>query len=103
MEIKRSQEFAPMKENSEKSSSIVKIEQHEETPFGIVETDKEGEFNCFVAIGNKRLTPMMTREECERMIDLRDWTLITQLIMHIQENAETIQKINEALKTKGGL
>lgn len=102
MEQKQLQEFAPMKESKEHSSTIKNIERYEETPFGIVETNEETENNCFVALGNKRVSQLQTKEECERMIDEKDWTLITQLSMHIMENQETIKTINDAYK-KGGL
>lgn len=101
MEQEQSQQPVPMKENKEHSSTIINVEQYEETPFGIVETNKEGEDNSFVAIGNKRLTPLIAKEECKRLIVEKDWILITQLIMHITENLDMIKTINEAYRQKG--
>lgn len=104
MEQKQLQEFAPMKESRERSSTVKNVEQYEETPFSIIEIEDgdRGEDTHFIGIGNKRLTPLMTKEECERMIDEKDWTLITQLAMHIMEHQETIKTINEAYR-QGGL
>lgn len=93
-----SQEYVHMKENSEKSNTVQTIEQIGETPFGIVTTNSQDEANTFVAIGNKRLTPLQPREVSEDMIANKDWTLITQLAMHITEHQEEIKRINELQK-----
>lgn len=103
MQKEQSPDFVLMKENSEKSNSIQTIEQIGETPFGIVTTNSQDEANTFVAIGNKRLTPLQPREISEDMIANKDWKLITQLAMHITEHQEEIKKINELQKQKGGI
>lgn len=96
-----SQDFAPMKENSESYSTIKEILQVDNCPFGIVITNKEEVENSFVAIGNKRLTSLISTEECKQLIDSKDWSLTVQLVMHIMENKELIDKINEVSRTQG--
>lgn len=94
-----SQNFALQKEDKEASS--IKEIIVTGTPFGIVVTDRESEENCFVALGNKRLTPLITREQANEAIKGKDWDLIVQLCMHIMEHKETIDKINQATRTTG--
>lgn len=104
MEKEQSQEYVPMKESKEHSSTVKEIEsQINGSPFGIIITNTDDEANSFVAIGNTRLTPMMPREMCEEMIYEKDWTLIVQLIMHMQKHEAEIKKIDELIKIKGGI
>lgn len=98
-----SQNFVPMKEYKEDSSTINNIENNiAGSPFSIVTTNKEEENKCFIALGNRRLSEFMPYEICDEMIQNKDWTLITQLCLHMLEHQEDIKKITE-LHKKGGM
>lgn len=84
-------------EEQENNSNLCEIKKMEGTPFTIVRKNDEGEFNSFIAIGNNRLTGMMTDEECERMIEEKDWNLLVQMTVYVasklqEENHKQIQK-----------
>ena len=93
MDQKQSQTYVPMKESKEKSISITNVENYNETPFTLVTTDEPTENNTFVGLAGKRLTHSMTREECERLIDEKDYSLLVSLMIHIAENKDLITQI----------
>lgn len=84
-------------ETENKSNSICETRKIAESPFTIVKRNdlEEDEFNCFIAVGDSRLSGMMTEEECERIVAEKTWSMITQLIVLVTERV-----IKENLKTK---
>lgn len=81
-----------MKESKEKSISVTRAELYENSPFGIVEVNTEGENTCFIALGERRISELQTREECEREIDEKSWRIIIELIMGLVEKQDMIIK-----------
>lgn len=75
-------------EEKENNSNLCDIRKVDESPFTIVRKNDEGEFNSFIAVGKNRLTGMMTEEECERLIEERDWGLITQLAVYVAQKVQ---------------
>lgn len=75
--------------NSKSSGKIIENTKVPGTPFTLVDVEDQG---TFIAIGNNRVTEMMTREEAEDQIINRDWQLIISLISVV---TEAIQKETE--------
>lgn len=92
MEQKQSQEYAPMKESNEKSISVTRAELYDNSPFGIVEVNVDGENKCFIALGERRLTELQTREACEKEINEKSWRITIELIMGLVEKQDLIIK-----------
>ncbi|AXH74946.1 MAG: hypothetical protein [Microviridae sp.] len=101
--LEPSQNYVPMKESRESSSTVKNIEgEINGSPFSIVTTNTDDEANSFVAIGNTRLTPLMPKHYCEDMIYEKDWTLVVQLVMHMMKHEKDINRLNEIIMKKGG-
>lgn len=111
-ESEQLQTYALEKENKSKYGKTVETEPIEGTPFTIITIDEgEGEVKiqeCFIAIGNKRITERQSYIKCLEQIQQRDWKLITSLITVIVEaviqeiRREDIIKIDEILKQNNG-
>lgn len=89
-----------MKENRETFSGIKEIHDINHLPLVIVETTNEGENNSFVAIGQSRLSDLTTKENCERMIEEKDWNLIMAVMMYLQMNEVKVKEIIKEMNKK---
>lgn len=75
------------------SGKILDRKQCEDTPFQIVNTDS----GAFIAIGNQRISDLMTVEECKKMVEEKTWGLICTTIAIITERVmESIQLEDKA-------
>lgn len=73
------------KENNETFSKVEEIITNTESPFAIIRTNRNEIENCFIAIGNKRISGFLTYGQCTQRIATRDYDLIVHLIMHMTE------------------
>ncbi|AXH75643.1 MAG: hypothetical protein [Microviridae sp.] len=93
-ELLQSQTNANEQENNSKSGNMIEMNKIEGTPFVTVGlTDRPKDRNTFIAIGNNRITEMMSQEEAEFKIATKDWNLITSAI-----NVIAIEAVKEYLK-----
>lgn len=67
-----------VKETNKENCLIIKIDKIEDTPFSIVKTDDEEK--CFIAVGNKRISELMSEGKAKMRIADKDWGLIVQLV-----------------------
>lgn len=65
-------------ETNKENCLIIEIDKIEDTPFSIVKTDDEEK--CFIAVGNKRISELMSEGKAKMRIADKDWGLIVQLI-----------------------
>lgn len=77
---------------------IIDNEKIEGTPFYIITIHDEEEKKCFISVGNKRVTEIITREEADAMIKHKFWDLIVSLIAIVTE-ATMEEKIKNELQT----
>lgn len=94
--IKPLQKNVQNKENSLGSYNLNDIERVHGTPFTVVKvpTVKEAQ-NSFIAIGNARITNLMTGKECMGMILNKDWNLIVSAIDIIATNLQNMKPVNQ--------
>ena len=90
------QENVQEQEANTKSGKLVNVERIEGTPFNVVTLgeDEGNEMRNFVAIGNKRITELMTNEEAKELIEFRNWDIIVQLIVVVAEELIKENQLN---------
>lgn len=94
-ESEKSENTAQETENKSQSGKIIQMHTSEYHPFTIVELGNGEKKNCFIGVQNKRITEIMTKEECEEMIIERDWNLIITL-MSVISDMQISEKQNTA-------
>lgn len=75
-------------ENKLESGEILKTHEIEGTPFRIVEllqTENTGLKNCFIAVGNKRITELNEYNVLAEKIYEKDWDILVSLSVIISE------------------
>lgn len=74
-------------ENNKKygNTQILNREKINGTPFHIITTNEEHENKSFIAIGNRRVSNLMTYEEAKILINKKHWELIVSLVTVISE------------------
>lgn len=88
-DLLQSQTNAQEQENSSPSvTKIIERDPIEDTPFVIV-TIEQG---SFIALGNRRITEYMPKDECKRLIKDRNWELITNLSVTVYERMAELNK-----------
>lgn len=95
--------YAAMKESKQASLGIKKMIQSEEGIFTIAmvhTVEEEDENNCFISVGNTRLTELQTQEECERQIDEKDWRILWGVITHLVENRAIVDEARKQVTAK---
>lgn len=75
-------------EKNENSIKLVEVINIKDTPFSVVKLEDQ---NCFIAIGNDRITEIITTDEATTMINEKDWRLITSLITIVNFKKNTNQ------------
>ncbi|WNK14256.1 MAG: hypothetical protein [Microvirus sp.] len=74
------------------------------TPFTVITINADDEKGTFIAVGNKRITELISKEVADKKIKYRDWDIITSVISIIVEaiidEREEITRGIEKLKTK---
>ena len=73
-------------------------ERIEETPFTLVrDNHRPSNENCFLAMGEHRITEWKCQEELEKMIANRDWTLLANTTIQWVLNVLATTKENEQI------
>lgn len=68
-------------ENKEEYGNLVERIDVDDTPFKIIKILTQGEEkDCFISIGDKRITEMITEDEAKEKIQKKDWQLMVSLI-----------------------
>lgn len=70
------------KENNSNSSKIVEVIPYRHTPFVKV---KISDTDVFIAIGNKRVTEIITEDVADKKIKFKDWDLTVSLVTAMTE------------------
>lgn len=92
LELEQSHTNAQSQEDKSESGELVKFEHVEDTPFTIVErTEIKDEKNCFLAIGQSRVTTYETREKINELLEKPTWRLITDMV---------VDMVNKTVETK---
>lgn len=68
--------------SAKKGEELIKRNHVLGTPFVIITVDE----GSFVGCGKYRLTEFMTEEECQELINNRDWNLIISMVSIISES-----------------
>lgn len=100
MESLQSSALAIEKENNSNSSKIMDVLKVRHTPFSIVTTGIENAEKCFITVGNKRVSEMITKELAETKIKYKDWDLLSSLIVIITENVVEQMKLEDKARNE---
>jgi len=84
----------PNKENC----LIVSVEKVEDTPFNIVHVEEEDK--AFIAVGNKRISELMSVGKCRMKIAEKEWGLLVQVMAIVSNGVYEELNIENNLKTK---
>ena len=94
----------PEQEAKQDYGRNLKTERIEWTPFTLVyDNHRPSNENCFLAIGEHRITEWKCQEELEIMITNRDWMLLAnttiQWVLNVLATMDENKKIKQEIKT----
>lgn len=75
---------------------IVDVEKQEGSPFNIVSIDNDEDKNSFIALGDNRITELMSYGKCKMLIAERNWELIVNCIAFMVDKMNG--EVKEAVK-----
>lgn len=96
MGLEHTQDYVQETENKLESGKILERKQCENTPFHVVNTES----GAFIAIGNQRISDLMTVEECKKMVEEKTWGLICTTIAIITERVMESIKLEDKAKNE---
>lgn len=97
-ELLHTQRNAEQLEDKQVSGKLIDVEHIEGTPWTLVTINQEGDNEeCFLAIGNARLTEKGTHEEMMKKIYERDWNLLFQMTAYLADriSSDDIKDLGE--------
>lgn len=98
MELLHTQGNAEQPDDKQNSGKLIDVENIEGTPWTLVTINQEGDNEeCFLAIGNARLTEKGTHEEMMKKIYERDWNLMFQMVAYLADriSSDDIKDLGE--------